>query len=186
VWLKVEPQERGKGFEFVSAIKGGSIPQEYIPAVGKGVKEALDRGVLAGYPVVDTKVTLYDGSYHDVDSSEAAFKIAGSLAVQEAVKRARPVLLEPVMKVEVVTPDNFLGDVTGDLAARRSRIEHLGERAMVKVIETKTPLAEMFGYATQLRSMTQGRGSYAMEFDHYAEVPDNIAATIAEGKKPKR
>ena len=183
VWLKVEPRERGQGFEFVNAIRGGVVPQEYIPPVEKGVKEALDRGIMAGYPVVDVNVTLYDGSYHDVDSSEAAFKIAGSLAVQEACKRARPVLLEPIMKVEVISPENFLGDVTGDLAARRSHIENLGERAMVKVISAKTPLAEMFGYATQLRSMTQGRGSYTMEFDHYAEVPDNIASTIIEGKK---
>ncbi len=183
VWLRVEPRERGSGFEFTNKIKGGAIPQEYIPAVEKGVKEALDRGVIAGYPMVDVGVSLYDGSYHDVDSSEAAFKIAGSLALQEATKRARPALLEPIMKVEVVAPDSFLGDVTGDLASRRARIENIGERGMVKVVESKVPLSEMFGYATQLRSMTQGRGSYSMEFDMYEEVPDNIANTIIEGKK---
>ena len=183
VWLKVEPGERGKGFEFVNAIKGGIIPQEFIPAVEKGVKEAVDKGVVAGYPLVDIKVALYDGSYHDVDSSEAAFKIAGSIALQEAAKRASPVILEPVMKVEVVTPDHFLGDVTGDLSSKRGRIEHMGERINVKVVDAKVPLSEMFGYVTKLRSMTEGRASYTMEFDHYEEVPASVAELIKEGKK---
>jgi len=182
VWLRVEPQERGKGFEFVNAIKGGIIPQEFIPAVQKGVKEATDRGVLAGYQLVDIRVSVYDGSYHDVDSSEAAFKIAGSLALQEAARRAKLILLEPIMKVEVVIPDVFLGEVTGDLNARRGRIEETSERAKLKVIACKVPLAEMFGYATQLRSMTQGRGTFTMEFDHYEEVPASITKEIIEGR----
>jgi elongation factor G len=183
VWLRLAPLERGKGFEFVDAIKGGVIPQEFIPAVEKGVKEAMDKGVVAGYPVVDTEVILYDGSFHEVDSSEAAFKIAGSIAFQEAAKRSRPVILEPIMKIQVITPPDFLGEVTGDLNARRGKIEALGERATVKVIDAKVPLAEMFGYATQLRSMTQGRGSFTMEFSHHEIVPQNIAQLIIEGKK---
>jgi elongation factor G len=183
VWLKVEPLERGKGFVFVDAIKGGVVPREFIPAVEKGVREAMGRGILAGYPVIDTQVTLFDGSYHEVDSSEAAFKIAGSLAFQEAAKRAKPVLLEPIMKVEVIVPEQFLGDITGNLSARRAQIQKLGERAQVKVIDAMVPLAEMFGYATELRSMTEGRGSYTMEFSHYAEVPANIAQEIIEGKR---
>jgi elongation factor G len=183
VWLKVEPLERGKGFEFVNAIKGGIIPSEFVPAIEKGVKEAMDKGVLAGYPFVDVMVTVYDGSYHEVDSSEAAFKIAGSIAFQEGAKRAKTVLLEPMMKVQVITPPDFLGDVNGDLNARRGKIEALTERAGVNVIDAKVPLSEMFGYATNLRSMTQGRGSFTMEFDHYEEVPNNIALQIAEGKK---
>ena len=183
VWIKVEPLERGKGFEFVNAIKGGVIPSEFIPAVEKGIKEAIDKGVLAGYPVVDVQATLYDGSYHEVDSSEAAFKIAGSIAFQEAARRAKVVLLEPMMKVQVIAPPDFLGDVNGDLNARRGKIEAMGERAGINVIDVKVPLVEMFGYATNIRSMTQGRGSFTMEFDHYAEVPNNIALKIAEGKK---
>jgi len=183
VWLKVEPLERAKGFEFVNAIKGGIIPSEYIPAVQKGVKEAMAKGVMAGYPVIDTRVTLYDGSYHEVDSSEAAFKIAGSLAFQEAAKRAKLILLEPIMKVEVVVPEQFLGDVSGDLSSKRARIEKMSERGNMKVIDAKVPLAEMFGYATKLRSMTEGRGSFTMEFDHYAQVPENIAQQIVEGKR---
>jgi len=183
VWLRVEPQERGGGFEFVDEIKGGTIPQEFIPSVEKGVKEAMDKGILAGYPVVDTKVTLYDGSFHEVDSSEAAFKIAGSIAFQEASKKADLVLLEPIMKVEVVVPQEFMGDVTGDLNSKRARIEKMTDRGNMKVISAKVPLAEMFGYATQIRSMTQGRGTFTMEFDHYAEVPGNIAQDIIEGKK---
>jgi len=184
VWLEVEPRERGKGFEFVNAIKGGVIPQEFIPAVEKGVREAIDKGVLAGYPVVDIQVSLYDGSYHEVDSSEAAFKIAGSIAFQEAARRAILVLLEPIMKVEVITPENFLGEVTGDLNSKRARIEAMSERSLgIKVIDAKVPLAEMFGYATALRSLTQGRASFTMEFDHYEEVPGNIAQGIIEGKK---
>ncbi len=183
VYMKVEPLERGKGFEFVNAIKGGIIPQEFIPAVEKGVKEAIDKGVMAGYRVIDVKVTLYDGSYHDVDSSEAAFKIAGSIAFQEAAKRAKPVLLEPIMKVQVIMPGEFMGDVTGDINARRGKIEAMNDRATVKIIDTKVPLSEMFGYATDLRSMTQGRGTFNMEFEKYEEVPNNIAQLIIEGKK---
>ena len=184
VWLKVEPQERAKGFEFVDEIRGGIIPQEFIPAVEKGIREAMDKGVLAGYPMVDMKVTLYDGSYHDVDSSEAAFKIAGSVALQEAARRAILVLLEPIMRVEVVTPEQFLGEVTGDLNSKRGRIEEMSDRGLgIKTIKAKVPLAEMFGYATIIRSLTQGRASYTMEFDHYEEVPNNIAMQIVESKK---
>ena len=183
VWLKVEPQERGKGFEFENEIKGGIIPQEFIPAVEKGVKEAVEKGVIAGYPIVDIKITLYDGSYHEVDSSEAAFKIAGSIAFQEAAKRASPIILEPVMKVEVVTPEQFLGDVTGDLSSKRGRIEKMSDRINVKVVDAKVPLSEMFGYVTKLRSMTEGRASYTMEFDHYEEVPASVVELIKEGKK---
>ena len=184
VWLKVEPVERGKGFEFVDAVKGGIIPSEFIPAVEKGVREAMDKGVLAGYPMVDLCVTLYDGSYHEVDSSEAAFKIAGSIAFQEAARRGGLALLEPIMRVEVVTPESFLGEVTGDLNAKRSHIEGMGERGPgIKVISAKVPLAEMFGYATAVRSLTQGRASFTMEFDRYEEVPANIAQVIVEGKK---
>ena len=187
VWLKVEPQERSQGFEFVNEIKGGIIPQEYIPAVGKGVKEAMDKGVLAGYPLVDLKATLYDGSYHEVDSSEIAFKIAGSIALQEAVKRAKLILLEPIMKLEVVTPEEFMGEVIGDLNSKRGKIEKMEDRgqgiSLVKVIDTRVPLAGMFGYATQLRSMTQGRATFTMEFDHYAEVPKNVAEGIIGGEK---
>lgn len=183
VWLRVEPLERGTGFEFVNAIKGGIIPQEFIPAVAKGVKEAMEKGILAGYPVIDLKATLYDGSFHDVDSSEFAFKIAGSMAVQEAARSANLVLLEPIMKVEAVTPEEFLGDVTGDLASKRAKIENVSERFDTRVIDARVPLAEMFGYATQLRSMTQGRASYTMEFEKYEEVPNNIAQEIIEGKR---
>ena len=183
VWLRVEPQERGKGFEFESEIRGGGIPQEFIPAVEKGVKEAVEKGVVAGFPLVDIKVALYDGSYHDVDSSESAFKIAGSIALQEAAKRAQAILLEPIMKVEVVTPEHFLGDVTGDLSSKRGKIERMFERGTAKVVDAKVPLSEMFGYVTKLRSMTEGRASYTMEFSHYEEVPTNIAELIKEGKK---
>ncbi len=187
VKLKVEPKERGAGYEFIDEIKGGDIPHEFIPAVGKGVKEALDKGVLAGYPLVDITVTLYDGSYHDVDSSEMAFKIAGSMALQEATKRAKLVLLEPVMKLQVITPEQFMGDVIGDINSKRGRIEKMEDRgegvSRVKVIDAMVPLSEMFGYATSLRSMTQGRAVFTMEFDHYAEVPDNIVQQIVEGKR---
>jgi len=184
-WVKVEPQEPGQGFEFVDEIKGGVIPQEYIPAIGKGAKEALDNGVLAGYPMVDVKVTVYDGSFHDVDSSEAAFKIAGSLAVKEGVRRAKPVLLEPIMKVNVTTPEQFMGDVVGDINSKRGIIKEMNDRgegnAVVKEIDAEVPLASMFGYATQLRSMSQGRANYSMEFSHYAEVPKNVAEEIMGG-----
>ena len=185
-WLKVEPQEPGKGYEFIDEIKGGVIPQEYIKPVNVGAREALENGVLAGYPMVDVKVTLYDGSFHEVDSSEAAFKIAGSLAVQEAVKRADPVILEPIMKVVVTTPEQFMGDVVGDINSRRGMIKEINDRgegnARVKEIESEVPLANMFGYATQMRSMTQGRASYYMEFSHYNEVPKNVAETIIAKK----
>lgn len=183
VWIRVEPLERGGGFEFVDAIKGGAVPREFIAPTHKGIKEATERGILAGYPVIDIKATLYDGSYHDVDSSEAAFKIAGSIAFQQAAKRAKPVILEPIMKIEVVVPEKFLGDITGDLASRRAQIQEMGDRAQVKVAHAIVPLSEMFGYATQLRSMTQGRASYTMEFDHYEPVPQNIAQEIIEGKR---
>lgn len=183
VWIKVEPNERGKGFEFINEIRGGVIPQEFIPAVEKGVKEAVDKGVVAGYPLVDLKATLYEGSYHEVDSSESAFKIAGSIALQEATKRASPVILEPIMKVEVVTPEHFLGDVSGDLSSKRGRIEKMFDRGTAKVIDAKVPLSEMFGYVTKLRSMTEGRASYTMEFSNYEEVPASVAELIKEGKK---
>ncbi|RLC35338.1 MAG: elongation factor G [Candidatus Nealsonbacteria bacterium] len=183
VWLRVEPKERGEGFEFVNEIKGGIIPQEFIPAVEKGVKEAMDKGVVAGYPLVDMSVALYDGSYHEVDSSEVAFKIAGSMALQSAAKKAKPVLLEPIMKLEVVVPGEFFGDTIGDLAARRGKIEETSDRGQMKVIDAKVPLSEMFGYATALRSMTEGRGTFTMEFDKYEEVPQNIAQEIIEGKR---
>jgi elongation factor G len=186
-WMRVEPQEAGKGFEFVSEIKGGVIPQEYITPIEKGAKEAMDSGVVAGYPMVDIKATVYDGSYHEVDSSEAAFKIAGSMAFKEACRRAKPMLLEPIMKVQTITPENFMGDVVGDINAKRGIIKEMGDRgegnARVKVIDAEVPLSSMFGYATQLRSMSQGRANYAMEFSHYAEVPKNVAEEISGGKK---
>lgn len=185
VWLKIEPLERGSEFEFANEIKGGVVPQKYIKPTQKGVEEAISKGIIAGYPVVDVKVTLYDGSYHEVDSSEAAFKIAGSLAFQDAFKRAQPVLLEPIMKVEATTPEQFMGDVVGDLSSKRGQIENMGERGQAKVITALVPLASMFGYATQLRSMTQGRGNYTMEFDHYQEVPKNVADEVI-GEKEKK
>ncbi|MBU4480910.1 elongation factor G [Patescibacteria group bacterium] len=183
VWLRVEPREQGKGFEFINEIKGGIIPREFIPAVEKGVKEAVDKGVVAGYPIVDLSVALYDGSFHEVDSSEFAFKIAGSMAFQAAAKRAKPVLLEPIMKLEVIVPGDFFGDVIGDLSARRGRIDETKDRINMKVIDARIPLAEMFGYATAVRSLTEGRGVFTMEFDHYEEVPANIAQEIIEGKR---
>ncbi len=179
VFLKVEPQPAGAGFEFVEAIKGGSIPREYIPAVEKGVREATENGTLAGYPMVDVKVTLLDGSYHEVDSSEIAFKIAGSLAFKEAVSRANPVLLEPIMAVEVVVPEEFMGDVIGDISSRRGKVLGLDSRPAAQVIEAQVPLAEMFGYATELRSMTQGRATYTMQFSHYEPVPAAISEEIS-------
>jgi elongation factor G len=183
--LETDPPKgakREKGFEFINAIKGGVIPQEYIPAVEKGVREGISRGVVAGFPLVDVSVELYDGSYHDVDSSEIAFKIAGSMAVQEAAKRAKPVILEPVMKVEVTTPEKFMGDVTGSLSGKRGQIEGMDDRGMAKVIRAKVPLSEMFGYVTNLRSMTEGRASFTMEFLEYAIVPANVAKTIVEAR----
>ena len=183
VRLKIESQERGAGFEFVNAIKGGAIPNEFIPAVEKGVIEAATRGVVAGYQLVDLKVTLYDGSYHDVDSSEAAFKIAASMGFQEGVKNSKPILLEPIMKIQVIAPADFLGDITGDISSKRGRIEAMNDRFNTKVIDAQVPLSEMFGYATTLRSITQGRGNFTMEFDHYDEVPNSVAQQIVEGKK---
>ncbi len=183
VKIKIEPLEKNGGFEFVNEIKGGVIPQEFIPPVEKGVKEALEKGVIAGYPIQDVKVTLYDGSFHEVDSSEAAFKIAGSMALRSAVAQANPVLLEPIMKVDVITPPDFLGDVTGDLSSRRGRIESMEDRGNIKVVTAYVPLANMFGYSTQLRSMTEGRASYAMEFSSYEEAPKNIADEVIAGRK---
>ncbi len=183
VTIKVEPNEKGKGFEFINGIRGGIIPQEFIPAVKKGVQEAVDKGVVGGYSLVDLKVTLFDGSYHDVDSSEAAFKIAGSIALQSAAKKAGPILLEPIMRLEVTVPEEFFGDITGDLNSRRAQIADVEQREKVKVIHGTAPLAEMFGYATQLRSLTQGRGFYYMELDHYAKVPENIVQTIVGAAK---
>ena len=185
VWLEVEPNEKGKGYEFTNAIVGGVIPKEYIPAVSEGIHEALQSGVLAGYPVVDVKVKLFDGSYHDVDSSEMAFKIAGSIGFKEAAKKAEPVLLEPIMDVEVVTPEEYLGDVMGDLNSRRGRIEGISSRRDAQVVKAMVPLSEMFGYATSLRSMTQGRAIFTMQFAHYDEVPRSIAEQIVEKVRGK-
>ncbi|MHC9509642.1 elongation factor G [Kangiella sp. M94] len=178
VWVKLEPQEVGTGFVFENAIVGGVVPKEYIGAVSKGIEEQLENGILAGYPVLDVKATLYDGSYHDVDSNEMAFKIAGSLAVKNAAKTANPALLEPMMKVEVVTPEEYMGDVMGDLNRRRGLVKGMGENASGKVIDAEVPLSEMFGYATDVRSLSQGRASFTMEFAHYAEAPTNIAEAI--------
>ena len=183
VFIKMEPTEPGSGYKFINEISGGVIPKEYIPAVDKGIQEAMQSGVLAGYPVVDFQVTLYDGSYHDVDSSEMAFKIAASMAFKEASKSASPVLLEPITKVEVEVPEEYMGDVIGDLNRRRGQINSMDDRMGIKIINAFVPLAEMFGYSTDLRSATQGRGSYSMEFDHYGEVPSNIAKGIIEKRQ---
>ncbi len=178
VWLKIEPNEAGKGYEFVNGIAGGAIPREFIPAVDKGIKEAVDTGVMAGYPVVDVKVTLFDGSYHDVDSNELAFKIAGSMGFKEGFRRASPAILEPIMKVEVVTPEEYSGDVIGDLNRRRGQISGMDDSPSGKIITAEVPLAEMFGYATTVRSMSQGRATFTMEFARYVEVPPQIADSI--------
>ncbi|MCK4517269.1 elongation factor G [Candidatus Babeliales bacterium] len=183
VWLRIEPLERGVGFEFENGISGGTIPREFIPGIEKGVKEAMSAGIIAGYPVVDIKTTVYDGSFHDVDSSELAFKIAASMAFKEGMRRAQPVLLEPIMKVEAVTPEEHMGDVMGDLSSRRGRILGMSDRKGVQVIEAEVPLGEMFGYATSLRSMTKGRASYSMQFEVYREVPDNVLETIVSKQK---
>ena len=182
--LRVEPKPRGEGYEFINAIKGGSIPREFIPPIEKGVKEAMENGVLAGYPVVDMQVTVYDGTYHDVDSSEIAFKIAGSMALQTAVRKANAIILEPIMKVEVTTPEEFMGDVIGDLSSKRAQILGTLQRAKTRIITALVPLAELSRYATILRSMTQGRAAYYMEPSHYEEVPANIAAPIIAKHKP--
>jgi len=183
VWLEIEPLERGQGYEFVNKIVGGVVPKEYIPAVDAGVREALETGVLAGYPTVDVRVTLFDGSYHEVDSSEMAFKIAGSMGFKAGAKKANPVLLEPIMKVEVHVPEEFMGDIIGDINSRRGRIEGMEPRSGVQIIRGYVPLSEMFGYATDLRSRTQGRGTYVMQFSHYEEVPKNIAESIIEKRQ---
>jgi elongation factor G len=182
VYLKLEPQEPGEGYEFVNAIVGGVVPREYIGAVDKGIREQMENGVVAGYPVVDVKVTLYDGSYHDVDSSEMAFKIAGSMAFRDGAQNSKPVLLEPVMKVEVVTPEDYMGDVMGDLNRRRGLPQGMEDSPSGKVIRAEVPLAEMFGYATDVRSMSQGRAVYSMEFEKYSEVPKNVADSVIKTK----
>jgi elongation factor G len=182
VWIKMEPNEAGKGFEFVDAIKGGTVPREYIPAVEKGLQDTLPNGVLAGFPVVDVKVTLFDGSYHDVDSNENAFKMAASIAFKDGMRKANPVLLEPMMSVEVETPADFMGNVVGDLSSRRGMIQGMDDLPGLKVVRAEVPLAEMFGYATSLRSATQGRATYTMEFKHYAEAPRNVAEAIINKK----
>jgi elongation factor G len=178
VWLKLEPNEAGKGYEFINGIVGGAVPREFIPAIDKGVKEAVETGVIAGYPIVDVKVTAFDGSYHDVDSNEMAFKIAGSMGFKDGFKNAKPVILEPIMKVEVVTPEDYSGDVIGDLNRRRGQITGMEDSPSGKAILAQVPLSEMFGYATSVRSMSQGRATFTMEFEKYTEVPPNIAETI--------
>jgi len=185
VWIEIEPNEKGKGFIFENGIVGGSIPKEYINPVAEGIEEAMKNGVLAGYPVEDIKVRLFDGSYHDVDSSEMAFKIAGSMAFKEGAKKASPVILEPIMEVEVVTPEEYMGDVMGDLSSRRGRIEGMSQRSDAQVIKSMVPLSEMFGYATTMRSMTQGRAIYTMQFSHYDEAPKSVSEQIIEKVKGK-
>jgi len=180
VYLRIEPQEPGFGYEFVDEVKGGVIPKEFIQPINKGVQEAMARGIQAGYPVEDVKVTVYDGSYHDVDSSEMAFKLAGSMGFRDGCREANPVILEPMMKVEVETPEDYMGDVIGDIAKRRGQVSGMDDRAGSKIVDAFVPLSEMFGYSTDLRSMSQGRATYAMEFDHYEEVPQNVAKEIIE------
>jgi elongation factor G len=182
VWLKMEPNAPGKGYEFVDAIKGGSVPREFIPAVQKGLLETLPNGVLAGFPVVDVKVTLFDGSSHDVDSNENAFKMAASIAFKDGMRKASPVLLEPMMAVEVETPEDFMGNVVGDLSSRRGMIQGMDDNPTGKVIKAEVPLAEMFGYSTSLRSATQGRATYTMEFKHYSEAPKTVAEAVINKK----
>lgn len=184
VWIKLEPNETGKGYEFVDAIKGGVVPREYIPAVDKGLRDTLPNGVLAGFPVVDVKVTLFDGSYHDVDSNENAFKMAASMAFKDAMRKASPALLEPMMAVEVETPEDFMGNVMGDLSGRRGIVQGMEDiTGGMKGIRAEVPLAEMFGYATQLRSLTQGRATYSMEFKHYSEAPKSVAEAVINNRK---
>jgi elongation factor G len=186
VWLEIGPNEPGKGYEFTNAIIGGTVPKEYIPAVSAGVQEAMRNGVIAGFPVVDVKVKLFDGSYHDVDSDEISFKVAGSIGFKEGARKAKPILLEPMMAVEVITPEEYLGDVMGDLNSRRGKIEGFSARKDAQVIKAQVPLAAMFGYATILRSMTQGRAIFTMQFSHYSEVPKNIAEEISEKSSGKK
>ena len=185
VWIELEPNEKGKGYEFEDAIVGGTVPREFIKPVSVGIQEAMKNGILAGYPVEDVKVKLFDGSYHDVDSSEMAFKIAGSIAFQAGAKKANPVILEPIMAVEVVTPEEYLGDVMGDLNSRRGKIEGINPRKDAHVVKATVPLSEMFGYATAMRSMTQGRALYTMQFSHYDETPKSISEQIIEKVKGK-
>ena len=182
VWLKMEPNEAGKGFEFIDMIKGGTVPREFIPAVEKGLRETIPAGVLAGFPVVDAKVTLYDGSYHDVDSNENAFKMAASMAFKAGMRKASPIILEPMMSVEIETPEDYMGDVMGDLSSRRGIIQGMDDNATGKIIRAEVPLAEMFGYSTTVRSLSQGRASYSMEFKHYTEAPRNVAEAIMNKK----
>jgi elongation factor G len=186
VKITVEPNELGKGYEFINDITGGVVPKEYIKPIDQGIQEALNSGVLAGYPVVDVKITLFDGSYHEVDSNEMAFKIAGSMAFKSGCEKASPVLLEPIMAVEVEVPEEYMGDVIGNLNSRRGRIENMEDRSGVKVVTSKVPLAEMFAYSTTLRSMTQGRGTYTMQFSHYDEAPRNVAEEIIAKAKGTR
>jgi elongation factor G len=184
VWLKLEPNEAGKGFEFIDAIKGGTVPREFIPAVKKGLEETLPNGVLAGFPVVDVKVTLFDGSYHDVDSNENAFKMAASMGFKDGMRKASPVLLEPMMSVEVETPEDYTGTVMGDLSSRRGMVQGMDDMAGGgKTVKAEVPLAEMFGYSTALRSATQGRATYTMEFKHYTEAPKNVAEAVMTSRK---
>ncbi len=185
VQMTMEPSEPGKGFEFEDAVVGGRIPREYIPAVEKGLKEAIQKGVVAGYPVTDVKVTLNDGSYHEVDSSEMAFKMAAILGFKNGMRSADPVLLEPIMKVEVVTPEEYMGDIMGNLQSRRGQISSMGDRGMAKTINSLVPLSQLFGYATDIRSMSQGRAAYTMEFSHYAKVPAAVAEKIKEKRGMK-
>jgi len=180
VWLKLEPQPQGTGYEFVDDTKGGVVPREYINAVDKGIEEQMENGVIAGFPMVDVKVTLYDGSYHDVDSNELAFKIAGSMGFRNGATEADPVLLEPVMKVEVVTPEDYMGDVMGDLNRRRGIVQGMDDGPAGKIISAEVPLAQMFGYATDLRSATQGRATYSMEFEKYAEAPNSVVEAVVK------
>jgi len=183
VWLKIEPNEAGKGYEFVDAIKGGVVPREYIPAVDKGLQDAITSGVLAGFPVVDIKFTLFDGSYHDVDSNENAFRMAASMAFKDGMKKASPTLLEPMMAVEVETPEDYMGNVMGDLSSRRGMVQGMEDQVGgIKVIKAEVPLSEMFGYATSLRSLSQGRATYSMEFKHYTEAPKNVAEAVINKK----
>jgi elongation factor G len=190
VWLRIDPQPPGTGFEFVDAVKGGNVPREYIPAVKKGILETLPNGVLAGFPIVDVRATLFDGSSHDVDSNENAFKMAGSMAFKEGLRRANPVLLEPIMSVEVETPEDFMGNVVGDLSSRRGTIQGMEDMpGGGKAIRAEVPLAAMFGYSTTMRSLSQGRATYTMEFKHYAEAPKSIAEAVINkytGKEEKR
>ena len=183
VWLKIEPNEAGKGYEFIDAIKGGVVPREFIPAVDKGLRDAITSGVLAGFPVVDVKFTLFDGSYHDVDSNENAFRMAASMAFKEGMKKASPTLLEPMMAVEVETPEDYMGNVMGDLSSRRGIVQGMEDQVGgIKLIKAEVPLAEMFGYSTQLRSLSQGRATYSMEFKHYTEAPKNVAEAVINKK----